>query len=159
MNIPAAFECKGIACNLGANGWHVDSGTAAIFEPATDEMIAWASNEIGIPFPAALISLLKSTNGCFFKIAALFGIPPSMFEGRGLSRIQLQPLAITTANKDWRKEYNAPVESIMVGSLQGWSENTGIFMLPTGACITIDSSGMSESFNLAEKLCLLAENA
>ena len=159
MSIIEEFESNGIECNLGASNWHVDHGTAAIYPPATDEMIEWACLEAKAEFPPALVSLLKSTNGCFFKKLTLFGIPVSLFEGKGLSRGLLQPQSITTANRAWRVNYKAPNEAVMVGSIQGWSGNTGLFMLPSGQCVKINSSGISEPFQLTEKWRALAENA
>lgn len=159
MNILEEFESNEIECNLGANDWHIDQGTAAVYEPATDEMISWASNEAKADFPSALVTLLKSTNGCFFKKLTIFGIPPSLFRSKRLSRTHLQPHAITTANQSWRVKYDAPSEAVMVGTVQGWSENTAIFMLPSGQCIKINSSGASEPFYLEDNLCALAESA
>lgn len=159
MSIVEEFKSNGIECNVNAEGWHVNEGTAAIYEPCTDEMIYWASTEACVEFPPTLVSLLKTTNGCYFRKLTIFGIPPSLFEGKGISRTQLQPQAITTANQAWRVNYDAPTESVMVGSIQGWSENTGIFMLPSGQCVKVNSSGSSEPFNLSDSLCTLAENA
>lgn len=159
MNLLETLNIGNIDCNLNAVEWHVNNATAAIYDPVTDDMIKWAENEIQKDFPVELKSILKSTNGLFLKKLNIFGIPPSLFMGKGLNRLQLEPLSIIEANKFWYINYTLLENTIMVGAVEGWSENTGLFMQQDGLIIKVTNEGVSEPFELTDKLINMANDA
>jgi len=99
------------------------------------------------------VAFLKESNGLYYKDLILFGVSPSLFRGDGINRSQLGPMCITRANKEWRYEYKAPSESTMVGYLEDWDENTGIFMIEDGVTYTINTED-KKKFESLENLVL-----
>ena len=159
MKLMEKFVSQNVATNLGAVNWHADSGVAAIYEPASEEMLAWAEGKLGRELPLEMRVLLAETNGFFLKKVTLYGIPPSLFKAGVLNRGRLQPLDIITANKFWRIKYQVPLDHLMIGSIQGQSENTGIFMRQDGLVFRVDSGGTSAPFDFVDSLGDLLENA
>jgi hypothetical protein len=69
----AALRAHEIPICRNGEGWHVDSGAAAVYEPATDEMVAWAEGNIGRPMPRAFVAFLQQTNGLYVRDLVIFG--------------------------------------------------------------------------------------
>ena len=122
-----------VPCNLGAIDWHVDAGHAAIYPPATDEMIHWAETRMQQKIPQEYCSILGVTNGLFFSALTLFGIP-ILFKSNLINRRELQPLDITEANLEWRYEdgKHSNAEWLAIGCLEEYDSNTYLFMDAAG---------------------------
>jgi hypothetical protein len=125
MDILELFSSENIETNLNAIGWHVDSGTAAIFPPLVEEELTWLQSEF-----------LNQSNGLFLKKLTLFGLPVS--NSNQLNRSILRPQSLLSANQSWRIKYDITEDSLMIGSKTGWSDNTGIFMCKEGNIICVD---------------------
>src|SRR5262245_52250079 len=80
--------------------------------------------------PKVYQEILMSTNGLFAFGLSLYGLPPSMQRSRQtLSRSKLQCLDLSTANKDWIREYKIDPKLFHFGGREySFTENVGYFM-------------------------------
>ena len=148
MDILELFSSENIETNLNAIGWHVDSGTAAIFPPLVEEELTSLQSELVQPLPDVFKSFLNQSNGLFLKKLTLFGLPVS--NSNQLNRSILRPQSILSANQSWRIKYDITEDSLMIGSKTGWSDNTGIFMCKEGNIICVDKQNTIRLKNFKE---------
>ena len=125
----------GIATTNDSAGWHASSNVMCLFRPATLQMIRSAEKQMGRDIPSSYRKFLVSSNGLYFSDWTLYGVAPSLFKNRLLNRQKLEPMAITTANNEWRYESAYPLKStdwLLVGYREGERENKALFLDEVG---------------------------
>lgn len=162
MNVRDQAEALGIKIVDTVDSWNVVSGLMCLFPPASSKMINWAEKQTARRIPDSYKEFLGSSNGLFFKDWSLYGISPSLFEGNLLDRDQRQPLCLTLANNDWRREKSYPQESeewLMIGYIEGETSNIDLFMDHSGIIGVINGQAIEKLPRLESLFKMMTEPA
>lgn len=144
MDIKLHLKEKGIKITDSDSGWHTNHGIALVYPAATAEMVQWAEEQIQAKIPRLYKDFLFKSNGAFFKNWSFYGIPLSRFK-TGLLGDKLECLDITLANPGWKSEFHlSKANWLMVGAIEGFEENTGIFLDTTARIFLTNSSESKE---------------
>lgn len=144
MDIRKYFLENQIKITESDSGWHADHGIALIYPRASHQMLGWAEKEINFIIPQKYKEFLLKSNGAFYKEWSFYGVPMSRFK-TGMFGDSLECLDITLANQNWKSEFNLPDTALtMIGGIEGYQENTGIFLDAEGNYFLVNSCRTEE---------------
>jgi hypothetical protein len=139
----SALEADGTAL-IGHRPWKAPHSYAVrLHPPARDAWFAKYAKAHRVAIPSALRPVLRAANGLSAFGLELYGMAPSMLEGRPhLDRSAEQCLDIATANNDWKHEYKVDRDAFHFGSRE-LSRNAigGYFLLRDSTIALVRTSG------------------
>ena len=131
MNITQHLEDNSIVINRNAIGWDVETGHAAVYDPASDDMINWVKKSLRNSLPKSYRNFLVEINGLYYKTLILYGIPPSLYKGKGLNRSILEPMNIIEAQY-WETNVELNKNECSIGYIEGYEKNSDLIMNEKG---------------------------
>jgi hypothetical protein len=101
-----------------------------LFDSAIPKWIVDFTKRTGREIPNFYKNFLGNLNGCFIYDMSLYGLPPTIYENRVLSRTRLQCHDLTAANIHWIHEFEIEKTAFHFGGCSLTDdENSGYFYL------------------------------